>query len=83
MTTITLDTKNFDYSKITEGLVAVPKSVLKEYLKFKNKEQIKISLSEINDTEYFSPEWILSNSDIVKSKKIALKEFKEGKLTTL
>ena len=36
MKPITLDTKRFDYNNIQESLVAVPISLLRDYLKIKN-----------------------------------------------
>ena len=67
MTTITLDTKHFDYNNIDEPLVAVPRSVLREYLQNKKKKAT----------------WVLTREDLDRSYGIAMEEFKKGTLITL
>ena len=63
MTTITLDTKHFDYNNIDEPLVAVPRSVLREYLQNKKKKAT----------------WVLTREDIDRSYDIAMEEIRLGK----
>lgn len=68
MTTITLDHKLFDYSNIDEPLIAVPKSYLKDLIKNMNKSDTGMRLTE---------------KDILRSREIAKREYKNGTLITL
>jgi hypothetical protein len=83
MTTIILDNKMFDYSKIKEPLVAVPKSVWKNMQKniktpiTWNKSSKKVVTKKTKSI------WKLSEADILKSLALAKKEWAEGKTIKL
>ncbi len=74
MKPITLDTKHFDYNNIQETLVAVPKSILREYFKMKD------SVGKIvKRKEKKSPTWILTEEDILESGRQAMEDIKYGR----
>lgn len=70
MTTITLDTKMFDYDNIDEPLIAVPISFLNDHKKYK----VTLGIPSSRKIKQ------LSASDILRSGDQAKKEYKAGKL---
>ena len=94
MTIITLDTKHFDYNNIDEPLVAVPRSVLVEYLQNKkekditalpmNKNTSLIKNNIVNSKKKAvvnnkKATWVLTIEDIDRSYDIAMEEIRLGK----
>ena len=69
MTTITLDTKMFDYNNIDEPLIAVPISFLNDYKKY------KVALKAPSPRKIKQ----LSASDIDRGYELTLEEYKAGK----
>ena len=72
MRSITFDTKLFDYNSLKEDLVAVPKSLLRDYIKLFNKNK------KTNEAE-----WVLTKQDILNSVKDAKDAYKKGELIEL
>lgn len=72
MRSITFDTKLFDYVSLKEDLVAVPKSLLRDYIKLFNKSK---KTDEV--------EWKLTRQDILNSVKEAKDAYKKGELMEL
>ena len=79
--TLTFNDTLFDYSKIREPLVAVPKSFLVGLLKLKK----SISRTEpVKDTSKNSKsKWKLTVADILRSGEIAKKEWAAGNIRYL
>ncbi len=72
MRSITFDTKLFDYSELKEDLVAVPKSLLRDYIKLFNKSK------KTDDAE-----WRLTRQDILNSVEEAKDAYRKGELIEL
>lgn len=72
MRSITFDTKLFDYNSLKEDLVAVPKSLLRDYIKLFNKSKKTDEM-----------DWRLTRQDILNSVEDAKQAHKKGELIEL
>lgn len=85
MSNIVLDHKMFDYSKVREPLLAVPRSVFRAAMKrgpvvspyFRDLKSVKKTAKSRTSG------YKLTAADLEKSFAIAMKEYKEGKLIKL